>query len=441
MSPRVELNKDLTATPTQKKPWERFAPSPSNASPSASILKKASDDPSQPPPKRRRVQFTDPPVSDQAIIPRCPSGKQTRGKLEKSRYNRDMFLNVAKDLSKDDQDSSGLYEATPPMLQDHPEVPNNCIYPALVDCDEPVTSILHNLTTPTWHKAAEKHLSDQKIKTIGDLSKLTTVKASALKSLKPPNNLFTIKEALRKFEKSWLRRGKDKYTEKKSLNTSVEELVESEASEDLTAENKKEQSPTAAPVVDVQSTPEEEDETMKELYERPSPSPTESIELIEKSQESILDEASEKNILDEGSEKNTIEREIEKENQAMEQNTEAEETIEIVSEKDTKETDVQAVQETTEMEVQASPVLKHNETMTNIVSKEDVSVQKGVESTETSTNTENNALASVSVQSEEISKQDKLKDLLEFMTDLDVSDLTEVIAKAAQVIKDKTTCK
>ena len=29
-------------------------------------------------------------------------------------YNRDMFLNVAKDLSKDDQDSSGLYEAMPP---------------------------------------------------------------------------------------------------------------------------------------------------------------------------------------------------------------------------------------------------------------------------------------------------------------------------------------
>ena len=39
----------------------------------------------------------------------------------------------------------------------------------------------------------------------------------------------------------------------------------------------KEQSPTAAPVVDDISTPEEEDEAMKEIYERPSPSPTESI--------------------------------------------------------------------------------------------------------------------------------------------------------------------
>merc|ERR1711983_467972 len=38
----------------------------------------------------------------------------------------------------------------------------------------------------------------------------------------------------------------------------------------------KEQSLTAAPVVE-HSTPEEEDEAMKEIYERPSPSPTDSI--------------------------------------------------------------------------------------------------------------------------------------------------------------------
>ena len=85
-------------------------------------------------------------------------------------------------------------------------------------CDEPVSSILHNLTTKTWHKAAERSLMDHNVKTIGDLSKLTAVKASALKSLKPPSNLVAIKEALRKFEKSWMKRGKDKYTEKKLLN-------------------------------------------------------------------------------------------------------------------------------------------------------------------------------------------------------------------------------
>ena len=122
--------------------------------------------------------------------------------------------------------SCGLYEATPPMTSTHTcndkptgseTTPSNCIYPSLNHCDEPVSSILHNLTTKTWSKAAERSLMDHNVKTIGDLSKLTAVKASALRSLRPPSNLVAIKEALRKFEKSWIKRGRDKYTEKKLL--------------------------------------------------------------------------------------------------------------------------------------------------------------------------------------------------------------------------------
>merc|ERR1712156_447168 len=89
-----------------------------------------------------------------------------------------------------------------------------------------------------------------------------------------------IKEALRKFEKSWVKRGKDKYTEKKLLHnpTAITEVDDELLDVDMTEEDGvKEQSPTAAPVVDDISTPEEEDEAMKEIYERPSPSPTESI--------------------------------------------------------------------------------------------------------------------------------------------------------------------
>merc|ERR1711862_1084938 len=67
--------------------------------------------------------------------------------------------------------------------------------------------------------------------------------------------------------------------EKKVLeNTSAivdvdEELLNVDMNEE---QEIKEQSLTAAPVVE-HSTPEEEDEAMKEIYERPSPSPTDSI--------------------------------------------------------------------------------------------------------------------------------------------------------------------
>jgi hypothetical protein len=61
------------------KPWQKYAPSPMDASPSAGILKRTISEKSeldpgedlqaeQPPPcKMRRVQFKDPPVSDQVI--------------------------------------------------------------------------------------------------------------------------------------------------------------------------------------------------------------------------------------------------------------------------------------------------------------------------------------------------------------------------------------
>ena len=92
---------------------------------------------------------------------------------------------------------------------------SNSIYPSLNHCEEPLSSILHNLTTKTRNKAAERSLMDHNLKTIGDLSKLTAVEASALMSLKPPSNLVTIKKALRKFEKSLIKQGRNKYTEKK----------------------------------------------------------------------------------------------------------------------------------------------------------------------------------------------------------------------------------
>ena len=95
-------------------------------------------DQQQPANKKRKVQFTDPPVSEEVVIPRCPSGKATRRKVLNYRFNKDLFLGpVKKNLSKPNGNgatsgggsdgieetemeasaggSSGLYQATPPL--------------------------------------------------------------------------------------------------------------------------------------------------------------------------------------------------------------------------------------------------------------------------------------------------------------------------------------
>ena len=56
-------------------------------------------------------------------------------------------------------------------------------------------------------------------------------------------------------------------------------LLEFQVEEDLTEDEeiKETRFQKMSPVVDDISTPEEEDEAMKEIYERPSPSPTDSI--------------------------------------------------------------------------------------------------------------------------------------------------------------------
>ena len=267
MSPRPDI---LLATPTSsgRQAWQKFAPSPSNASPSCSILKKSvsmdssfADDQS-PPVKRRRVQFSDPPVSEKVEIPRSsvgsPASRAARQKYAapKSKFATTIELEtpegVSAENSSEENLSTGLYEATPPVSNDKGSEPEQPLYPCLVSNTEPVTSVLSYLATVTWQKAVEKSLSDAGVRNIGDLSSLTPSKARDLKGLLPPNNVATIQEALKKFEK--------------------------------TLEQRKEQKKVVAPVVDV-STPEEEDAAMKDLYERPSPTPNEEEQTKSKDKE------------------------------------------------------------------------------------------------------------------------------------------------------------
>lgn len=409
----------LLTTPTQSgnQPWQKFVPSPCDASPSAGILKRSTSEvglielvagknDEAHPLKRRRVQFTDPPVSEQVVIPRCPSGKATRQKLQETRFNQKMFLqNIAKDLAKGPFDSNdteenntqsseegsvGLYEATPPLDGVSP----NCVYPSLVECKEPVSSILHNLASKTWLKHVEKNLKEHNIETIADLSKLTIMKANDIKSLMPPNNLFTIREALRKFEKALMRREKEK---KVTIATSSQEINGINDDEQLT----KEQSPTTpSPVVDDASTPEEEDETMKELYERPSPSPTEVLETVDP---------------------------LAKDDCQTNEETEGQNVVE----------EPPVIVEKSEAGTQVMPELTTSGTMTFQAKLTDAEVECKPDSKEKGTSTKKTKSHTAHCQTNDISTEEQLQETKTFMASLDTTDLIDIISLAAELLKTK----
>ncbi len=286
MSPKVSLpgGKDPLSTPTsrqQRPPWEKFQPSPSDASPSASILKKAfseGDGASPrgsngatggggPPSKRRKVQFKEPCVSDKVEIPRNNWGAGTvdspqgvRPKQLAARFSKDIPL--VKSLSAgaavpgegssgEDSSSCGLYHPTPPVADPSS---TDAVFPALSDCEDPVADILGLLANQTWQKAAQRSLTENGVSKVGDLARMTALKAGGLKGLKPPNNVATIVEAMKRHEK--------RREQRKSVPGPASKKQEQHPA------------PSPAPVVDV-TTPEEEERTMQELYERPSPSPTE----------------------------------------------------------------------------------------------------------------------------------------------------------------------
>lgn len=290
MSPKVTLDsgkglsgEDLLVTPThrRKEPWEKYVPSPSDASPSASILKKRKKrlledqeqqdqdiqegetmDDGPPSLKRRRVQFTNPPVSERVEIPRLTYlGKSVRQRLSTTKFDKDTpLLRSTSDPGAQHSDSdeesqqSAEYQATPPIDMSSTEM----IYPTLRDNEDPVTSILSYLASPIWQKAAEKSMSENGITRICDLARLIPSQTTKIRGLAPPDNITTIKAALKKHEVSILKKYRPACPDPKRLG--------------LTSVVKKN-----APVVDI-STPEENEQRMREMFERPSPSPTEEVE-------------------------------------------------------------------------------------------------------------------------------------------------------------------
>ncbi len=291
MSPKVASV--LTTPKHRQRPWEKFQPSPSDASPPNGILKKAlseNDRMTPPPAKRCKVQFMDPPVSDKVEIPRVSWSGRTKMLRLRSSVKLGRPIPVVKSLSSA-LEESGQSLPPPPtspppppppprqqeqqqdekqqrqeasssqensechVIGDQPVVQSGAeiVYPPLAQCEEPVTSVLGALANVIWQKVTEKSLVELGVNTIGDLSSLTRLQAEGLKGLKPPSNVVTIVEALKKFEKR------------------QEEMQATATSSKVTF---------VAPVLEVR-TPEEEDQMMKELYERPSPSPTERSEQVE----------------------------------------------------------------------------------------------------------------------------------------------------------------
>ena len=204
-------------------------------------------------------------------------------------------------------DSIGSYEATPVLESGSSSNQSvNCIYPALINCDEPLFSIMPNLANRAWVKAAERSLNENCIFKISDLAKLSKLKACAFdKFLKAPDSVTTIREALRKFEKTLKKREAEKHGLTVASAISTAALITSEAPEppavataavsavddgkDQGADNSSTKKTGIASIVE-ESTPEEEDEAMRQIYLRPSPSSSPTDGLSNK--DSTLDLAS-----------------------------------------------------------------------------------------------------------------------------------------------------
>jgi len=262
LSRRVSIDTHVPSSPqlmspkpeNVKRPWMKYAPSPSHASPSASILKRPADDldssteGSPVSAKRirldgslpRRVHFNDNPVSDSVEIPRIPDGKHTRKKLLMSGYDQEMFISrVGSEADAETQDSCPVYTET------QVSVSPQAVFPELSNSTENISTIIHNLATGTWAKVLEADLKQNKIMVIGELARMDSSQVRALRGVKPPKDV-TVKNALKAY---WTKVKKEEGVVR--MRAPVEE----------------------------ETTQEEEEEIKAALFARPSPSPTDMGEI------------------------------------------------------------------------------------------------------------------------------------------------------------------
>merc|ERR1712013_276358 len=235
---RPRHQEDCSEVPNdnQKRPWVKYAPSPSSASPTTSCLKRSADEldssiegspvssakrPRTSSHGPRKVHFPENPVSDSVEIPRAPEGKHTRKKLQ-------LWHAASTEDSRRE------------TLSTSPEQTDAFIFPELADCQEPISSISHRLATGPWGKVLEEDLKKGGTTTIGQLASMTCAQVKQLRGLKPPKEV-TVRNTLRGIQ-SRLR--------------------------------------MKAPVVEATISTEEEDKIKDELFSRPSPTPEEEGKMI-----------------------------------------------------------------------------------------------------------------------------------------------------------------
>jgi len=279
-----------------KRPWMKYAPSPSHASPSASILKRSADDldssteGSPVSAKRirlegslpRRVHFNDNPVSDSVEIPRAPDGKHTRKKLQMSGYDQEMFISGRAGGGVDLADDGDTQESCPMYTETPVSVSPQAVFPELSNSTENISTILHNLAAGTWAKVLETDLKQNQILTVGQLASMDSSQVRTLRGVKPPKEV-TVKNALKVF---WTKVKKEEGVVR--MRAPVEEETTQEEEEEIKAALFARPSPSPTDMGDIEGTDGVKDEEVEEVKEEvESKEENEVIKTIEGQEQSL----------------------------------------------------------------------------------------------------------------------------------------------------------
>ena len=490
----------MLSTPTslhldtnKSKPWQKFVPSPSGASPTASILKRTesplpsdngdnSDSSNGTTIKRRRVKFTDPPVSEQVEIPRSQltggpgsggtsivgpnkatsmsisSCSSNNTKIIRQEISKGITTESSTDNEKEHASSNNLEhkhsnEITSDNVSEDDEYAD---IPFIVKSSiEPVSTILTYLTSKTFYKTAQKCLEEKSVDTIADLCNLNMSQVNSLKGLRPPSNILAIKEALKKFEKVLQKREIINMANNALYSNQLTDapLLPKEALRDKNASKL-----TTAPFMECSSTPDEEDKALKEIYERPSPSPTEREQDL--ATENLLDE----NCKETKCENHEAECEgleslsLIKETQTNVSETYTESTVnqktELFSynssskENDLVEKTLETSETTNENSTQQSEIFEYPTqpitSKSNLILEDTVAMEKDTTSNATAIEKEaaENVISRPSTsqtgtQTSQLSKEAQLEESIKFLQTCDVKTVSDVIGKLHGILQEK----